>query len=111
MANIEAHKCLMNFTANGYLKIKPDFPEHFLFKINIIFVVSHIDIHDITEILLKVALNTINQTNQALWHSPYTHLYRSILKTFLKRVMYMISIHVNCGVYSEYAIDTCFSTK
>ena len=76
-----------------------------------IFVVSHIDIHDITERLLKVALNTINQTNQAHWYSPYTHLYRSILKRFLKRVMYMINIHVNCGVYSEYAIDAYFSTK
>ena len=76
-----------------------------------IFVVSHIDIHDITERLLKVALNTINQTNQAHWYSPYTHLYRSILKRFLKRVMYMVNIHVNCGVYSEYAIDAYFSTK
>ena len=76
-----------------------------------IFVVSHIDIHDITERLLKVALNTVNQTNQAHWYSPYTHLYRSILKRFLKRVMYMINIHVNCGVYSEYAIDAYFSTK
>jgi hypothetical protein len=61
--------------------------------------------HDITEILLKVALNTINQTSWKIWRDVYY-----ILHTFLSGVkiypMFLCSFLLHWWKYTSVLIDT-----
>ena len=63
------------------------------------------DHHDITEILLKVALSTIKQTNKHIWYSITLH---KIVKKILSMIMFYTN---NASVYKRIQNTTSLFVK